>query len=132
MNLELLQTDTVDEPDDSDTNIIIFEDRDTPLYGHSLVKNIKQFSDHRKVTVITGVSYGCYISYLLINFAGCKEVQEAWRAFASDGTCRYNLLEAIDDNVELTYGDVLGMGFLEQEKEALKQAKRRPKGKKRK
>jgi hypothetical protein len=66
------------------------------------------------------VSYGCYISYLLINFADCKEVQEAWRAFASDGTCRYNLLEAIDNSVELTYGDVLRMSFLEQKKEALK------------
>jgi hypothetical protein len=106
--------------DDSDTNLVILEDAETVLYGHSLVKNAERFSKDKEVMVVTGVSYLCYIAYLYLNFPTCKGAQEAWASAKADGTCRYDLLEAIDDNVDLSIADVHEMDVLEQKKETHK------------
>jgi hypothetical protein len=103
------------EPDISDTNLLITENQRTLLYGQSIAARIKQPGKNHEVRMVEGVSYECYMTFLHMHFPECKVVQEAWESMMETGLTRYDLLEVIDDNIELTYGDALKMRDLDRE-----------------
>ena len=105
---------TTDPGDLGDTNVMIEQRDQTPLYGLALANRIIATGKGLRVKTITGISYECFIVYLFHRYPNCKEVRESYQSIMTpNGLTRRDLLPAIDDKIELTVKDALEMYALQ-------------------
>jgi hypothetical protein len=99
---------------DENPDIIIIDEEEVLLYGHKLLREIKESGEGKELQIISDITYQVFIVYLFVHFPNYECVM-ALKRRNEKGIVTAKELEAISDARLLTAGDAMHMKDIQAE-----------------